>query len=157
VSEVEVVGLRGAALPELPTVYDAEGGILEVPILPDESWLHGIDFDALVIVDLAVDLALANIDLLLPADRWQTRAPVEPRRRARGGHRALLARDLVERRSIRSDPRAYISPDGSRLHIAVTDDEEVDMAAALTSHCELLVREGRIAGFSARLPDGLPR
>jgi hypothetical protein len=152
VTEVEVVGVRGAALPELPAVYDSAGGILEVPILPGESWSHGIDFDALVIVDLAEDLAVANVDLLLPQDRWQTRTPVVARSRARGPHRALISRDLVERRSVPSHPRAYISPDGARLHIALTDDEEVDVAAALTSHCELLVRAGRVAGFSVRLP-----
>jgi hypothetical protein len=152
VTEIEIVAVQGAGLPELPTHYDSAGGILEVPILPGENWSNGIDFDALVIVDLAEDLALANIDLLLPQKRWQTRPPRAPRDRARGPHRALISRDLVERRSIVCDPRAYISPDGSRLHITLTSDDEVDMSAALTSHCEVLVRAGRIAGFSVRLP-----
>lgn len=139
-------------LPDLPARYDAEARVLDIPVISGEEWMKGIDLDALVVIDLTEDLAVANIEVLTPRERWKPGLPVQVTDRGTSPVRLRVTPAAVARKSFRSTPSVHTSPDGATVQIVVPDNAPAT-AVKLTKQCVGLIRRGQLAGFEVHLPN----
>jgi hypothetical protein len=128
--------------------YDSESGILEVPILPGETWTDGFDLDALVVVDVAEDRAIANLDVLVPRDAWTVGLPVGRVARRAGASRARVAPEVLVTKSLVETPEVFVSEDGTRVQVLLPGRPGGVRAVPLTDHCDGLVVGAALVGFA---------
>jgi hypothetical protein len=148
-TEVAVEELT-SELPDLAARYDAEAGVLEIPVIPEEDWTNGIDLDALVVIDLTEDLAVANIDVLMPKERWRSGLAVQLPDRRISPVRLHVTKTALATKSFRSTPTIHTSSDGSIVQVVVPHSGPVT-ALGLTTHCDALISKTELVGFQVHL------
>ena len=148
VTHVERAPSSGASAPS----YDRESGILEVPIIEGEQWTNGFDLDALVVVDVTDDLAVANLDILVPRDDWVRGLPLTRLERRSGLRRLRVTPEVLATKSFTATPEVFVSEDGTRVQVLLPGKRQAVRGIPISKHCDSLVVGDELVGFQIKIP-----
>lgn len=146
---IEVVTRSPTPAGRLLPRYDEVANILVLESPEQREWPYGIDVDGRIIFDIDDERVLANCDLHIGRDRWESDAGMDWPSDAQAGD-ILFSLAAVETKTFSLPLRVTLDRAQRRVRIEI-GTLSPDRFVALAERCIACISKGQLAGFFVQL------